>query len=167
MHRLWPAQSWPILSQVALRWLSPCPGGDYWLLHQCALMMFPQLLIWLPPQFFMHSLSKRPGSKYAIFLDSNTFPSFTELVWFIGTYEIFSRTANPAFWSFRLIASGKINWTKKNIWIQNNNLFAPGQLSNNWLDNISKIKLNHLVLCFNKHNCCSTWLCQECPYNDT
>ena len=38
--------------------------------------------------------------KYGTVLDSYTCICLSELVWCIGTYDILSKNANPAFWCF-------------------------------------------------------------------
>ena len=62
----------------------------------------------------------RPGS------NSNTYPRFTELVVCIGTYEIFSKSASPAFpvLLFGSVAPGNV--TEKCSSPKNDDVFDPG-----------------------------------------
>ena len=75
-------------------------------------------------QFYMHKveLLQQTWVKSVIVFLSNSFLCFTELVWYFGTYEILSKSANPTLLVFLAdsIAPGKINRAQRSIWIQNN-----------------------------------------------
>ena len=64
--------------------------------------------------------------KYGFVLDTNTFPSLTELVWCTGTNEVLSKSANLLILLVSSVAAGKIKQALKSIWIQNNYVFYPG-----------------------------------------